>query len=98
MIWLFISSSNVYRTYKHNDFSEYQDYKLVKCTSSESFTVALDNIWMGKGEVIVKVIENFLCKAKHDNNDSEEKNKVLEKNIKEYLKEVRVAENKQTGE
>jgi microcompartment protein CcmK/EutM len=46
---------------------------MVNCTSREVFSVALDNIGPGKGEVIVVVIENFLCEAARDIIDLEEK-------------------------
>jgi hypothetical protein len=89
MIRLLIGSSNVYRHYNHNDFSEYPKFKMVNCTSSEVFAAALDGIGEGKGQVIISVIENLLCDAVKDITDPEKLNNSLESAIKSYLNVVK---------
>ena len=91
MIRQLIGSSNVYRVYKHLDFTEYKEYEMVKCTNKEVFAVALNSIGTGKGEVIISVIENLLCDAVNGITDPETKNNTLETTIKEYLEAVREA-------
>jgi hypothetical protein len=91
MIRQFIGSSNVYRNYKHCDFPDYPNYKTVNCTSREVFLVALDNIGSGNGEVIIGVLENFLCNSVKDMQDPEEMNTALEKTINDYLETVKYA-------
>ena len=85
MLRQLIGSSNVYRTYKHEDFSEYPKYQMVNCTSKEVFMAALDNIGDGKGEVIISVLENILCDSVKEITDPEGMDAVLEGAIKEYL-------------
>ena len=97
MIRQFIGSSNVYRFYKHGEFSDYPAFQMVNCTSREVFAAAVDNIGAGEGEVIVAVIENFLCDAVRDMNDPEEKNRALENAIKDYLDQVRTAATNRPG-
>ena len=86
-----IGSSNVYRTYNYGDFREYPEFKMIKCTNKEVFKVALEQIGEGKGETTVSVIENLLCDAVRDINDSEAKNTALENSIKEYLETIKKA-------
>ena len=91
MIRQFIGSSKVYRNYKHCDFPDYPNYKMVNCTSREVFLVALDNIGSGNGEVIIAVLENFLCNSVKDMQDPEEMNTALEKTINNYLETIKNA-------
>ena len=91
MLRTLIGSSNVHRTYKHGEFPDYPQFKLVKCTKKEVFAIALDEVGKEKGEVIISVIENFLCDAVRDLEDPEAKNTALEKTIQDYLGMVRMA-------
>ena len=89
MIRQLIGSSNVSRSYKREDFPDYPEFKMIKCTTKEVLAVALDEIGDGKGEVVVSVIENFLCEAIRDITDPEMKNNALEKSIKDYLEMIK---------
>ena len=80
-----IGSSNVYRVYKHESFKDYPAYEMVNCTKKEVFKAALDNLNEGNGEVIISVLENFLCDEVKGITDPGEMNDALEKTIKEYL-------------
>ena len=57
---LLIGSSNVARTYHEEKFKGYPPYKMIKCTRVEVFRAVMDDIKDEK-EVIIAVIENFLC-------------------------------------
>ena len=85
MIRTLIGSSNVYRHYKPDEFKEYNDYKMVKCTKKETFVAVLDDIEKGKGEVVISVVENLLCDAIGGNTDPEAMNQILEEEIKTFL-------------
>ena len=66
---LLIGSSNVYRTYEHEKFKGYPQYRMVKCTKFEAFKAIMDDIREEK-EVIIAVIENFLCDSVRDLQES----------------------------
>ena len=89
-----IGSSNVYRVYDHDLFRDYPKFDMVKCTKTEIFKTALDNIEDGKGEIIISVLENFLCDAVNGITDPNEMNMALEGAIKEYLALVKSAAEK----
>ena len=65
MLRLLIGSSNVYRTYEHEKFKGYPSYKMIKCTKIKVFEAAMEEIKDEK-EVIIAVIENFICDAVRD--------------------------------
>jgi hypothetical protein len=65
MLRLLIGSSNVYRTYEHEKFKGYPSYKMIKCTRIKVFEAAMEKIKDEK-EVIIAVIENFICDAVRD--------------------------------
>ena len=89
-----IGSSNVYRSYKHEAFPDYPKYEVVNCTNKEVFVAALDNIKTGKGELIISVLENFLCDVVKGLSNPEEMNAALDETIKEYLTMVKVVAEK----
>jgi hypothetical protein len=62
MIRVIIGSSNVAMAYKPEKFKAYPPYKMVKCTKSEVFKAVMEEIKEEK-EVIIAVIENFICDA-----------------------------------
>ena len=64
---------------------------MVNCTSKEVFAVALENTGAGKGEVIVAVVENFLCEAARKSTDPEGMSQALETEIEAYLEMVKTA-------
>ena len=64
---------------------------MLNCSSKEVFAVALSNIRVGKGEVIIAVVENFLCETVQNITDPEGMSKAMEKDIKEYREMVKTA-------
>jgi hypothetical protein len=94
MLRKLIGSSNVKRTYKTLNFSEYPKFEMVKCTNEEVFMVALCEIRSGKGNVIVSVLENILCESVSKIDNLEAINTALENLILEYLELVKTAANK----
>jgi hypothetical protein len=59
---LLIGSSNVASIYSQEKFREYPPYKMAKCTRIEVFKALMDDIKDEK-EIIIAVIENFICDA-----------------------------------
>ena len=57
---LLIGSSNIYRLYNSKDHGQIRDYKMIKCTQSESFDAHMSNMVAGSKFVVVSVIENFV--------------------------------------
>jgi hypothetical protein len=56
---LLIGSSNVYKIYKSGTHA--RDYKMIKCTKSESFEAHMTNLTQGSKFVLASVIENFVA-------------------------------------
>ena len=60
---ILIGSSNINRFYKPEAFKDHKPYIMVKSTKFEHFKVKMDGLEKGKKQVVVLVIENFLCDA-----------------------------------
>ena len=90
MARLLIGSSNVAGTYTPERFKEYAPYKMIKCTKMELFRVVVDDIKEEK-EVIISVIENFLCDAIRSNQapSPEQIDSVLEEVIIDYMNVIK---------
>jgi hypothetical protein len=56
---LLIGSSNVYKLYKSGSNS--RNYKMIKCTKSESFEAHISNLVQGNKFILVSTIENFVA-------------------------------------
>jgi len=56
---LLIGSSNVYKLYKTGFGS--RNYKMIKCTKSESFEAHISNLVQGNKFILVSTIENFVA-------------------------------------
>jgi hypothetical protein len=56
---LLIGSSNVYKIYKSGTHA--RDYKMIKCTKSESFEAHITNLTQESKFVLASVIENFVA-------------------------------------
>jgi hypothetical protein len=59
---LLIGSSNVQRTYHPEKFNGYPPFNMIKCTKMVVFKALMDDINDEK-EIIIYVMENFLCDA-----------------------------------
>ena len=86
MARLLIGSSNVAGVYNPSKFKEYAPYKAIKCTKVEMFRVVVEEIRDEK-EVIISVIENFLCDAVRPVQDptTEQMDYMLERVIDDYM-------------
>jgi hypothetical protein len=60
---LLIGSSNIYRLYNSKDYGHARDYRMIKCTQTESFEAHMLNMAASSKFVVVSVIENFLVDA-----------------------------------
>ncbi len=89
---LLIGSSNVSGIYTPSKFKEYPPYKMIKCTKVELFRVALETIKEEK-EVIISVIENFLCDAMRSIQDpnADQIDSIIEGVIDDYLGVIKKA-------
>ena len=89
---LLIGSSNVAGFYDPSKFKEYPPYKMIKCTKVELFRVAVETIKDEK-EVIISVIENFLCDAIRSLKDptSEQIDSMVEGVLDDYVGVVKKA-------
>jgi hypothetical protein len=86
---MIIGSSNVYRFYNQEAFKEYGTYKMQKCTNEKVFKVAMDEVTMDKGEVLISVIENFLADSVKLIRDEKIMEKALEDAIECYLNQIK---------
>ena len=86
MARLLIGSSNVAGVYNPSKFKEYAPYKAIKCTKVEMFRVVVEELRDEK-EVIISVIENFLCDAVRPVQDptTEQMDYMLERVIDDYM-------------
>ena len=83
---LLIGSSNVSMTYYPEKFKGYPPFKMIKCTKIEVFKALMEEIKEEK-EVIIAVIENFLCDAVRgiQNQTSELIDESMESTIGEFI-------------
>jgi hypothetical protein len=73
-----IGSSNIYRFYKLITSQEFKPYKLVCCTNQDVWNVAVDDITITKGGVVISVIKNLICDAIVDVTDQEVRRMTIE--------------------
>jgi hypothetical protein len=95
---MIIGSSNVAMTYLPEKFKEYPPYKMCKCTRIEVFKAVMDEIKDEK-EVIIAVIENFLCDAVRDRQDPTPGviDDTIDATIKDFMEVVRSTATKNKG-
>ena len=90
MTRLLIGSSNVYRFYKPELFPRCKPYIMVKCTKLEVFRAKMASLESTDKEIIISVVENFMCDAVRGATDNDtEFNLKLEEAIKEYLETIK---------
>ena len=94
---LLIGSSNVYRFYKLLANKEVKPYKMVCCTNQDVWNVAVDDIKMERGEVIVSVIKNLLCDALNGVTDPEVRKLVMEDVVGSFMAQVKTTAIKNPG-
>ncbi len=95
---LLIGSSNVARNYHEDKFKGYPPYKMIKCTKVEVFRAVMDDIKDEK-EVIIAVIENFLCDSVRNTLaiTSDQIDEAINSTLKEFIDIVSTAANKLPG-
>ena len=66
MARLLIGSSNVYRFYEAGKFKSYNPDNMMRCTRLEVFKAKMDALEVDDKEIVISVIENFICDAVRD--------------------------------
>ena len=85
MARLLIGSSNVYRFYEAGRFTGYNPYIMMNCTRIEVFKAKMDALEVEDKEIVISVIENFICDAVRDVLDERVSNENCEKTIKIFM-------------
>ena len=94
---IIIGSSNVYNFYRREDFSEYPEYHILKCTRSYAFKAQMNILEKENKLIVVSVIENFLADAARKGESDDPDNYVtnfddiLASAIQEYVDEIKRA-------
>ena len=92
---LIIGSSNVYNFYRREDFSEYPEYHILKCTRSYAFKAQMNILEKENKLIVVSVIENFLADAARKGESDDPDNYVtnfddiLASAIQEYVDKIK---------
>ena len=84
-----IGSSNIYRFYKLITSKEFKPYKMVNCTNQDVWNVAIDEVKMEKGEVIISVIENLICDALVGVTDPEIRKMTIEDVVGSFMAQIK---------
>ena len=58
-----IGSSNVHNFYRKDDFSEYPEFQIMKCTRIHAFKAQMNLLDNDNKLIVISVIENFLADA-----------------------------------
>ena len=77
-----IGSSNVNRFYKVEDFPSFKPCVMQKCCNIETFKVLMEELDDGDNEVMISVIENFIC---DEVNGEKEEKKSMRKSRKQLM-------------
>ena len=91
MARILIGSSNVYRFYEANRFKRFDPYIMVNCTKSEIFAVKMAELGPEDKEIVISVIENFVCDAVSGVEDNMVATGLCERAIKEYFGTIKTA-------
>ena len=82
---ILIGSSNIARFYKAQSLSQFDPYIMKKCTKFEIFQVQMGHLGPEDKEIIISVIENFLCDAVVGISDRSLAAGIWEKIIKQFM-------------
>jgi hypothetical protein len=92
MACILIGSSNICHFYKPETFRDHKPYIMVKSTKFEHLKVKMDSLEIGKKQLGVSAIENFLCHAVgSDPQDEDRLNEIIESVIKELAEVIETA-------
>ena len=92
-----IGSSNVYNNYRKEDFSDYPEYHLMKCTRQHAFRAQMNLLEKGNKLIVISVIENFLADAAKKGESDDPENytanfdEILSSAIQEFVDEIKKA-------
>ena len=87
---ILIGSSNVSRFYEAGRFTAYNPYILFKCTNIETYKVKMDALEVEDKQIVISVIENFICDAVRDVSDDLVANGLCEEAIKTFMKTLKI--------
>ena len=76
-----IGSSNIDRFYKVDEYPNFKPCVMQKCCRAEVFIALMDDLNEDQTEIMVSVIENFVC----DSVGQEKEEKVIDVKIKEAI-------------
>ena len=95
MARLLFGSSNICRFYKPEKFKEYKPYLMKRSVRIEPFKARMACIGVEEKEVVISVIENFICDAVGIDPENEDTlNESIEKVIDEFVEIVGLAAKK----
>ena len=94
MARILIGSSNIYRFYNVEKIPICKQYKMVNCTAMEVFKVKMEELEKVNKEVVISVVENFICDAVKGVTDDAVTNGLCKKSIKDFLKIVHETANR----
>ena len=92
-----IGSSNVHNFYRKDDFSEYPEFQIMKCTRIHAFKAQMNLLDNDNKLIVISVIENFLAdaarKGESDDPDNYATNfdDILASAIQDYVDEIKKA-------
>ena len=92
-----IGSSNVSNFYRKDDFSEYPEYHMMKCTRLQAFKAQMNLLEKENKLIIISVIENFLADAARKGESDDPENyasnfdEIVSSAIQEYVDEIKKA-------
>ena len=92
---ILIGSSNICRFYKPEAFKDYKRYTTVRCTRFEPFKARMACIEAKEKEIVISVIENFVCDAVGSDPENEDiLNNSIEKILKDFVEVIRESADK----
>ena len=85
---ILIGSSNIYRFYDIEKIPICKPYRMMNCTKMEIFLAKMDALVPDDKNIVISVVENFVCDAISGVTDDIVANGLCEKAIKDYLRVV----------
>ena len=85
-----IGSSNINRFYKVEDFPSFKPCVMQKCCNIETFKVLMEELDDGDNEVMISVIENFICDEVNGEKEEKRIDEKVKKAIDAFLRVVQV--------
>ena len=85
-----VGSSNINRFYKVEDFPSFKPCVMQKCCNIETFKVLMEELDDGDNEVMISVIENFICDEVNGEKEEKRIDEKVKKAIDAFLRVVQV--------